>query len=70
MEKIKAFLKFVMVLMASILPAYCHYKVTGPLLWSHHSSEAFRWWVVLWAIDIGVFALTFAVLYSTRDKKS
>jgi hypothetical protein len=43
--------KIVLVLF-SLLPAACHYHVSGPLLWKHTSSSAFDLWLGLWIFSV------------------
>lgn len=39
-----------------LVPVSCHYEITGPALWNHHSSYAFEAWLVMWIGSILIAA--------------
>lgn len=59
--------KIVLVLF-TLLPAACHYTVSGPLLWKHTSSSAFNLWLGLWIISIFSIVAGLIVAFD-RSKK-
>lgn len=64
--KLRAF-KAVLFLVA-LVPAWFHYEVTSPRLWSHNSSAAFDAWLFLWFIAISLpVAVLFVPLEQPRD---
>lgn len=44
------------ILAVGLVPASCHYEITGPLLWAHQSSYAFEAWLVMWIISLAIAA--------------
>lgn len=44
-------LKRLLIILLSFLPAACHVKFTGPLLWGHHTSAAFDAMVGIGLLD-------------------
>jgi hypothetical protein len=49
-----------------LIPASCHYTVTGPRLWRHTSSAAFDAWVGLWIFAIIFLALCWAEAFKRK----
>lgn len=59
------------VILIGILPGACHFYVTAPPLWSHQSSAAFSWWLLLWIISIGIFfSCVWLVIQSHKGDRS
>lgn len=62
-KRVKLWLFKAGLLVFSLLPASCHYTLTGPALWSHNSSAAFDLWAFLWLMNLAAMgaAIWFAV---------
>ena len=65
----KPLLGKIVLVLVSLLPATCHYHVSGPLLWKHTSSSAFDLWIGLWILSILSIIAGFTVAFE-RSKKT
>lgn len=65
-------MKRLAIVLLSLLPGACHFKWSGPFLYSHNSSSAFDLWAVMWlgCIFIVAFALCVDLKPSPPQKET
>lgn len=64
----KLLLSKIVLVLFSLLPAACHYHVSGPLLWKHTSSSAFDLWLGLWIFSVLIIVAGLAVAFERPRK--